>query len=112
MLGSGRVLFGPDARTILPPITVEMVLAGLRKELEYLREGLTGVRMTNGAYRAYAVLTMCRIRYTLHTGTVTSKPQAARWAARRHAEYADLIECALGHDGSSRQPGNEGGGPG
>ncbi|MFL6016647.1 MAG: aminoglycoside adenylyltransferase domain-containing protein, partial [Gaiellaceae bacterium] len=31
-------------------------------------------------YQAYAVVTMCRVRYTLAHGDVLSKPGAARWA--------------------------------
>lgn len=30
-------------------------------------------------YRCYAVLTMCRMLYTLHHGAIVSKPVAARW---------------------------------
>ena len=31
-------------------------------------------------YQAYAILSMCRVLYTLEFGTVVSKPAAARWA--------------------------------
>ncbi|HEV8194485.1 MAG TPA: aminoglycoside adenylyltransferase domain-containing protein, partial [Ktedonobacterales bacterium] len=33
----------------------------------------------------YVVLTLCRLLYTLDTGSVASKPVAARWAARTRA---------------------------
>jgi hypothetical protein len=47
------------------------------------------------AYQVYAVLSMCRILATLHTGEIVSKPAAARWVrggvARPHAK---LINAA------------------
>ena len=48
------------------------------------------------SYRGYAVLTLCRILYSLSTGEVTSKPRAASWAME-HAppEWHDLIQHAL-----------------
>src|SRR5206468_6240914 len=48
-------------------------------------------------YRSYAVLTMCRMRYTLQYGVVVSKPMAARWAqAAPDSRWTALIEAALG----------------
>jgi len=47
-------------------------------------------------YRSYAVLTMCRMRYTLQYGVVVSKPFAAGWAqAALDAQWAPLIQAAL-----------------
>ena len=37
-------------------------------------------RLRSPGYQAYAVLTMCRMLYTLQHGTIVSKPTAARWA--------------------------------
>ena len=37
-------------------------------------------------YRAYAVLTLCRILYTHAKGKVVSKPRAAIWACRKLPE--------------------------
>ena len=47
-------------------------------------------------YRCYAVLTMCRMRYTLEHGSITTKPVAARWAIAALApRWTPLIERAL-----------------
>jgi len=47
-------------------------------------------------YRCYAVLTMCRMLYTLAHGTVVTKPAAARWAAATLGpRWTPLIERAL-----------------
>ena len=39
--------------------------------------------LADPAYCAYAVLTMCRMHYTLQHGALVSKPAAARWAVER-----------------------------
>ena len=46
-------------------------------------------------YQSYVVLTLCRMLYTLYTGSVATKPVAARWAlATLDARWAPLIERA------------------
>jgi hypothetical protein len=40
-------------------------------------------RMQRRGYQAYAILTMCRMLYTLEHGRVASKPAAARWAREK-----------------------------
>jgi len=53
-------------------------------------------RLMEREYQAYAVLTMCRILYTLAFGEVVPKPHAARWAQEiLEKRWADLIERAL-----------------
>ena len=47
-------------------------------------------------YQAYAILSMCRVLYTLEFGTVVSKPAAARWAQGTLDErWGRLIERAV-----------------
>jgi hypothetical protein len=47
-------------------------------------------------YQAFAVLTMCRVLYTLHHGAIASKPVSARWALDvLDAQWRPLIERAL-----------------
>jgi hypothetical protein len=44
----------------------------------------------------YVVLTLCRLLYTLDTGSVASKPMAARWAAHARAiRWSELIGRAI-----------------
>jgi Aminoglycoside adenylyltransferase, C-terminal domain len=53
-------------------------------------------RLQSSEYQAYAILTMCRALYTLHYGTIVSKPVAAKWAQETLGErWAALIERAL-----------------
>ena len=47
-------------------------------------------------YQAFAVLSMCRIQYTLRTGNIASKPVSARLAQQESSQaYRVLIEQAL-----------------
>ncbi len=53
-------------------------------------------RLQSAEYQAFAVLTMCRVLYTLEFGTVGSKYQAAHWAQDTLGEqWAELINHAL-----------------
>jgi predicted nucleotidyltransferase len=53
-------------------------------------------RLLEPPYRAYAVVTMCRMRYTLETADVVSKTDAARWALEHvDGDWHDLIRRAV-----------------
>jgi hypothetical protein len=87
ILESGRVVFGADPHSFVPPITPALMRAALEREVGYLRAELVTKRASvwrsRGAYRRYAALTTCRILYTWKTGRVASKRTAAVWALRR-----------------------------
>jgi predicted nucleotidyltransferase len=95
----GVTLLGPPAAVWMDPITAD----DLREAtLELMRIWWAPMadspeRLYHPGYQAYAVLTMCRMLYTLDCGDVVSKPAAARWAiATQDARWAPLIERALG----------------
>lgn len=96
----GVVVAGPDPRTLIDPISPH----DLRRAVVTLMDDWWGPMIHNPSplhqhtigYQAYAVLTMCRILYTLEKGSVVSKPVAARWARGTPPErWATLIERAL-----------------
>lgn len=94
----GVALAGPDPRTLIDPVDA----ADLRHAVVSLLHGSWMPAPTcrrwleNPFYRCYAVLTMCRMRYTLHYGVVVSKPVAASWAqATLDARWTELIRAAL-----------------
>ena len=96
--GHGVALAGPDPRTLIDSVDV----AELRHAVVSLLHGWwTPVPtcrrwLDNPFYRSYAVLTMCRMHYTLQYGVVVSKPIAARWAqAALDARWTPLIQAAL-----------------
>jgi hypothetical protein len=45
--------------------------------------------------QVYAVVTLCRVLYTLEHGVVVSKRHAGEWARGRLPEWRDLIDAAL-----------------
>jgi hypothetical protein len=94
----GFALAGPPARTLVDPVTAD--------ELRRAVVGLMRVwwapmvadpgRLQHDGYRTYAVLTMCRMLYTLQHGRVVSKSFAARWAACGPARrWTALIKRAM-----------------
>ena len=94
----GVALVGPNPRTLIDPVDAE----DLRHAVVSLLHGWWMPAPTcrrwldNPFYRSYAVLTMCRMRYTLQHGAVVSKPSAARWAQTAlDAWWTPLIEAAL-----------------
>ena len=94
----GVALVGPNPRTLIDPVDAE----DLRHAVVSLLHGWWMPAPTcrrwldNPFYRSYAVLTMCRMRYTLQHGAVVSKPSAARWAQTAlDAWWTPLIQAAL-----------------
>jgi hypothetical protein len=54
------------------------------------------IQVQNMFYRCYAVLTMCRMLYTVRHGSIVTKPVAARWAENTlDRRWAPLIRDAL-----------------
>ena len=102
VLDSGITLTGLRAESILPPITEMVVRAALAREIEYLCAEVTdpvSPWRDKRFYRAYAVLTVCRILHTLSTGGVVSKPRAAEWALRElPLRWHGLIRAAQASD--------------
>lgn len=100
-LRRGLVLHGPHPSRFLPDISRELLDKALVRELGYLREEVVenpeSEWRDRNTYRAYAVLTLCRILYTAATGEICSKTQAAEWAIAELKDepvLQDLIRVA------------------
>ncbi len=82
VLESGVVLCGQSPASFVPEITPGIIFQALERELGYLREEICEKPKSEWRdvpfYRAYAVLTLCRILYTFRKGTVVSKPRASQ----------------------------------
>jgi hypothetical protein len=103
ILESGIALLGPPPESFVPPITSETLLAALAREVGYLREEIVEKPDSEWRdvpeYRAYAVLTLCRILYSARHGTVVSKPKAAEWALHSLSDqWHQVIHEAIAGD--------------
>lgn len=94
----GLVLAGPPPQTLIDPVSADdlrgAMLDGLNEWWAPMLDDPS--RFQSRGYQSYTVLTMCRILYTLESGTIVSKPTAARWAQETLGErWRPLIERAL-----------------
>jgi predicted nucleotidyltransferase len=94
----GVALVGPDPRTLVDPVAPgdlrQVVAATIPDWLEPLLAKPDGLRQPG--FRAYLVLTLCRVLYTLAHDAVASKQVAGRWArATVDRRWAGLIGRAL-----------------
>ena len=104
----GLALAGPAPETLIDPVMPMQ----LRQAMQSILPGWATYMLNHPdqikirGYQSYIVLTVCRILYTLHHGTVVSKPTAARWVQQNLGERWDaLIESAwVGRHNSDMQP--------
>jgi hypothetical protein len=93
----GITLFGPSPQTLIDPVSPAQLRQAMRPMLFQWAAGLLAnpSTMNSRGYQSYAVLTICRMLYTLANGAVASKPSAASWAQQRlDARWSGLIERA------------------
>lgn len=98
----GITLAGPPIQTLVDPVSpdeLRQAVIGLFN-FWWLPMTQNPAQLVEEGYRRYAIQTMCRMLYTLHTGDVVSKPVATRWAARGaldnlEAQWRPLIEWAM-----------------
>ncbi len=93
----GVALYGPPPADLVDPISVE----DLRQSVAPILVEWGGAFLAKPelaaqpGYQPYAVLSICRMLYTLHHGAVVSKREAARWASTALGErWRPLIEAA------------------
>lgn len=78
----GVALAGPPPHTLIDPIPSD----DLRRAASGVLKGWwqpmldSPYRLPESGYQVYAILTMCRMLYTIRLGGVISKPAAAKWA--------------------------------
>ncbi len=95
----GAILFGPLPETLIDPIDADVLRATMIENTGFWAGQLDGPDpewLRSREYQAFAILTMCRILYTLAHGEVITKPVAAVWAQRELGEpWRELIGRAL-----------------
>ena len=110
----GATLAGPDPRTLVDEVPAAVLRARMRSYAgEFLPEMQTWIGLDVAWGQRYAVTTYCRILHTLHTGQVTSKRAALRWARDTlDPEWSGLIQQVLDDrplgwaDGAPARPGS------
>jgi predicted nucleotidyltransferase len=84
---------GPRVPDVVPPIAPEeFVRAVVRSTLELADKALADER---DGWRAYALLTLCRVLVTMETGTLVSKQDAAATIGHEIPEAQPSIDAAL-----------------
>ena len=81
---TGVVVEGPDPKTLIDyvsPQEVRAAVLGVLTEWWFpMLDDPSWLREHDDAYRAFAVISMCRVLHALEHGTIVSKPKAVRWA--------------------------------
>jgi len=96
----GVILEGPDPKTLIDFVTpsdIRTAVLGTLYEWWFpMLENPIWLQKHGIEYHAFAILTMCRALHSLETGTIVSKPEAARWAQKELGkEWSLVIDRAL-----------------
>lgn len=89
---------GPVLNGIISPVSTDELKAAIHGVIDDWWEPMltNPARLEDPGYQPYAVLSMCRSLFTLITGELTSKTNAANWAKNSLlAEWSGLIDHAL-----------------
>ncbi len=89
----GRTLWGSPPELVLPPVNTATLVAGLR---EYLAELLACDPAGSPAPEiADWVLNVARCLFGIHTGELSTKPQAAQWLGGQAPALQPVLAAAL-----------------
>ena len=94
----GILLRGEDIRSEIEQMKPKDLKTAVLKILNNWWEPLLNKKnkLYDDEYQVYAILSMCRIIYTLNHGNLVSKPQAAEWAKDElNQKWIPLINSAL-----------------
>ncbi len=96
--GNGITILGPDIKNLIKEISTQDLRVAIQKNLyEYWEIALSDfAKFRRSDYQAFAILTMCRTLYSLETGRITSKTEAAQWNRQKlDTRWKNLIELAI-----------------
>jgi len=95
---NGITILGQDIKNLIKEISTQDLRVAILKNLyEYWEIALSDfAKFRRSDYQVFAILTMCRTLYSLETGRITSKTEAAQWAIQQlDAGWKNLIELAI-----------------
>jgi predicted nucleotidyltransferase len=93
----GITLVGPAPDTLIDPVDANALRQEALTRMHSWADQIFSApeQMNNRWYQPYAVLSYCRMLYTVATGTAISKPAGARWAQQQlDHRWAGLIAQA------------------
>jgi hypothetical protein len=93
----GISLAGPDPKTLIPPVVPDELRSEAAQIMHKWQREINAepAMLQNRWLQAYAVVTFCRMLYTIQNGTITPKPAAVGWAqGALDSRWAGLIERA------------------
>jgi predicted nucleotidyltransferase len=93
----GISLAGPDPKTLIDPVVPDELRVEAAQIMDkwQLEINAEPQMLENRWLQAYAVVTFCRMLYTVQNGTVASKPAAVQWAQDTlEGRWSGLIERA------------------
>lgn len=96
----GITLVGPPIRDLIDPISGDDLRQAMVAMMGIWWELMLDdpAPLNTDGYRAYAIMTMCRVLYTMETGDVLPKGAAVAWAIPRlDAKHAKLAHLATTH---------------
>jgi predicted nucleotidyltransferase len=96
----GVIIEGPDPKTLIDPVTPEEIrgsIMGVLQEWWFpMLNDASWLRDHDDHYRAFAVITMCRVIHALDTGMITSKPKAVQFARTKlNSQWQSLIDKSV-----------------
>ena len=97
----GVVIEGPDPKTLIDyvsPDEIRSAVMGIMHEWWFpMLDDPSWLRDHESVYRAFAVITMCRVLHALEHGTIVSKPKATQWARPKLGNsWSQVIDKAVG----------------
>lgn len=94
----GITIVGPDIKHLIKKISHQHLRLAIYKNLdEYWKTTVNDLsKLGRSDYQVFAILTMCRTLYSLKTGYIASKTEAAKWATNNlESHWESLIRQAL-----------------
>ena len=94
----GIAISGPIIKDLIKEISPDELQLAIKKNLDEYWRVLSSdlVKLNRSDYQVFAIFTMCRTLYSLETGRITSKIDAARWVINKYnPDWSNLITNAM-----------------
>jgi predicted nucleotidyltransferase len=98
---NGVALFGPDPKTLVPPVPIDKMRIEIGDIMHVLEKGFMEeldqpLSFYNTRFgQSFSVLTICRMLHSIETGTIQSKLAGANWAKQAlDPQWRNLIDQA------------------